>query len=218
MTQHGSWSGKLSVDGRNFDLAQDTWWGSRDHSWGVRNVGGRDPRGAPPEGEPQFFWNWAPLNFDDLCTLYTVSENADGSRWHQSGVMLTPYPDATAMECDVDHQHTFQKGTRWASHAVITLRPQKGPELEIELTPLYNFLMKGIGYGDPKWGHGMWVGPDEAEGVVYDLSQEEPMANLHIQAIVTARAGRREGVGILEQIVLGPHAKYGFTGLMDAAK
>ena len=74
MTQHGSWSGKLGVDGKTYDLSQDTWWGSRDHSWGIRNVGGRDPRGAPPEGAPQFYWNWAPLNFEDLCTLYTVSE------------------------------------------------------------------------------------------------------------------------------------------------
>jgi hypothetical protein len=193
MTQHGSWSGKFGVDGKTFDLAQDTWWGSRDHSWGIRNVGGRDPRGAPPDEQPQFFWSWSPLNFDDLCTLYTVSEYADGTRWHESGVILTPYPDATATESEVDHQITFQKGTRWASQAVITLRPAKGREMEIELTPLYNFLMKGIGYGDPKWGHGMWVGPDEVDGVVYDLSQEDPMANLHIQAVVTAKAGRRKG-------------------------
>jgi hypothetical protein len=73
MTQHGSWSGKLSCNGTNYDLSQDTWWGSRDHSWGIRGVGGRDTRGAPSTEMPQFFWNWAPLNFEDMCTLYTVS-------------------------------------------------------------------------------------------------------------------------------------------------
>src|SRR5688572_8654032 len=122
MTQHGSWTGKLGVDGKNYDLSQDTWWGSRDHSWGIRNVGGRDPRGAPPTGAPQFFWNWAPLNCEDLCTLYTVSENPDGTRWHESGVMLTPYPDAKETECAVSHELSFQKGTRHLDGATITLK------------------------------------------------------------------------------------------------
>ena len=47
----------------------------------------------PPAGVPQFFWNWAPLNFEDMCTLFTVSEFADGTRWHQSGVQLKPGTD-----------------------------------------------------------------------------------------------------------------------------
>jgi hypothetical protein len=218
MTQHGSWSGKLGVDGRSFDLSQDTWWGSRDHSWGLRNVGGRDPRGAPPTGAPQFFWNWAPLNFEDLCTLYTVSENADGSRWHQSGVVLTPYPDATATECEVEHNLSFQKGTRHIGGGTITLAPPQGKPVSIEFKPLYHFLMKGIGYGEPKWGHGMWVGPDEVDGVSYDLTAEDPMANLHVQTVSQVTAGRRKGLGVFESIVLGPHERYGFKGLMDPAK
>jgi hypothetical protein len=217
MTQHGSWSGKLGVDGQAFDLSQDTWWGSRDHSWGIRNVGGRDPRGAPPTAAPQFFWNWAPLNFDDLCTLYTVSENADGSRWHESGVILTPYPHATATECEVTHELSFQKGTRHLNGATITLTPQKGRPLAIEFKPLYHFLMKGIGYGEPKWGHGVWVGPDEVDGVTYDLAAEDPMANMHVQTVSQVTAGRRKGIGVFEHIVIGPHAPYGFKSLMDPA-
>jgi hypothetical protein len=30
--------------------------------------------------------------------------------------------------------------------------------------------------------------------------------------------GRREGVGILEQLVLGPHAPSGFTSILDGAR
>ncbi|MGE5595720.1 MAG: hypothetical protein ACM3S1_06740 [Hyphomicrobiales bacterium] len=217
MTQHGTWSGTLTIDGRTFDLSQGTWWGSRDHSWGIRNVGGRDPRGAPPRELPQFFWNWAPLNFDDLCTLYTVSENTDGSRWHQSGVILTPYPNATEQECAVDHQLTFAKGTRWISGARVTLTPASGDPLEIEFEPLYHFLMKGIGYGDPKWGHGMWVGEDEVDGVEYNLASEDPMQNLHVQTVSRVKAGGREGIGIFEIIVMGKHDRYGFKELLDPA-
>ncbi len=218
ITQHGAWSGKLSAGGQSWDLGQDTWWGSRDHSWGIRNVGGRDPRGAPPAEAPQFFWNWAPLNFDDLCTLFTVSENADGSRWHQSGVILTPYPDASMEETEVDHDLRFKKGTRWLESGTITLRPPKGKELAIEIKPMYSFLMKGIGYGEPKWGHGMWVGPNEVDGGQYDLAAEPPMANLHVQQVSQVTAGRRKGIGIYEIILMGPHNRYGFKDILDPAK
>jgi len=218
MTQHVSWSGKLSCNGKSYDLADDTWWGSRDHSWGIRGVGGRDPRGAPSSEMPQFFWNWAPLNFEDMCTLYTASEYADGTRWHQSGVILKPYPNASEEEVDVDHDLKFAKGTRWLESATVSLKPAKGKQLDIEFKPMYSFLMKGIGYGEPKWGHGVWVGPDEVDGGSYDLASENPMASLHVQQVSQVSIGRKKGIGIFEIIVMGPHAKYGFKEMMDPAK
>ena len=218
MTQHGNWSGKLSCNGTTHNLGEGTWWGSRDHSWGIRNVGGRDPRGAPSDEVPQFFWNWAPLNFDDMCTLYTASEFADGTRWHQSGAILKPYPNASEEEAAVDHDLRFKKGTRWLESATVTLTPPKGNQLDIEFKPMYSFLMKGIGYGEPKWGHGVWVGPDEVDGGMYDLATENPMANLHVQQVSEVTAGRKKGIGIFEIIVMGPHAKYGFKDLMDPAE
>jgi len=152
MTQHGSWSGEIRVDGTAIAVSSDRWWGSRDHSWGIRGVGGRDMRGAPPQEMPQFFWNWAPLNFEDLCTLYTISEDADAEPWHQSGALLTPYPDATVRECSVAHDLSFAPGTRWISGATLRLTPDDGGEpVEIVLEPLYHFFMKGLGYGEPKW-------------------------------------------------------------------
>jgi hypothetical protein len=77
--------------------------------------------------------------------------------------------------------------------------------------------MKGIGYGEPKWGHGMWVGPDEQDGGEYVLSEESPMGNLHVQTVSQVKAGNREGMGIFEIIVMGPYPRYGFKDLMDPA-
>ncbi len=218
MTQHGSWSGTLTIDGTVFDLSQDKWWGSRDHSWGVRGVGGQDLRGAPAAHPPQFFWNWAPLNFDDLCTLYTVSEYSDGSRWHESGVILKPYPDASAQEAAVAHELSFTKGTRHISKAVVTLTPAAGEPLVIEFAPQYHFLMQGIGYGEPKWGHGMWVGPNEVTGGEYTLAEVNPMQHLHVQTVCQVTAGERRGVGIFEHIVIGPYPRYGLKETMDPAQ
>jgi hypothetical protein len=121
-------------------------------------------------------------------------------------------------ETEVDHDLRFQKGTRWLDSGTITLRPPKGKELAIEIKPMYSFLMKGIGYGEPKWGHGMWVGPDEVDGGQYDLAAEPPMANLHVQQVSQVTAGRRKGIGIYEIILMGPHAGYGFKDILDPAK
>ncbi len=39
----------------------------------------------------------------------------------------------------------------------------------------------------------------------------------HLHNGVRARAGAKRGVGVLEQILIGPHAGYGFSGLVDGA-
>jgi hypothetical protein len=42
--------------------------------------------------------------------------------------------------------------------------------------------------------------------------------NSHMQAAGRARTGRETGVGVLEQISFGPHARYGFKELLDPAR
>ncbi|WP_322795385.1 hypothetical protein [Tepidiforma sp.] len=218
MTQHGTWSGWLRVDGREWRLEGAPWWGSRDHSWGIRPVGGRDPRGAPPQEPPQFFWNWAPVNFPDLCVLATVSELADGTRWHESGVILRPFPAEEAVEAEVATQLRFRSGTRWLQSAVVTLTPKGGGEpLAIEFEPLTTFLMKGLGYGEPTWGHGIWVGEAAVDGTEYEVAKEQPLQNLHVQQLSRVRAGGQEGLGVFEILAVGPHAPSGFRELLDPA-
>ena len=41
---------------------------------------------------------------------------------------------------------------------------------------------------------------------------------MHVQTLCRARMEGREGVGILEQLVIGLHAPGGFTGLLDDAR
>jgi len=47
----------------------------------------------------------------------------------------------------------------------------------------------------------------------------DPMAfeNQHLQQVVRATSGDQVGIGVLEQIAFGPHARYGFTELLDPA-
>jgi hypothetical protein len=80
--------------------------------------------------------------------------------------------------------------------------------------------MKGIGYSHPTWGHGMWKGElaFAAESWKTADVDETALENQHIQQVVRATCGDRAGVGVFEQISLGPHRKYGFTDFLDMAK
>lgn len=216
MTQHGAWSGSLQVEGETIEVQPGRWWGSRDRSWGVRPVGEREA--GAPSGPIQFYWLWAPLNFENLCTHFDVNEYADGTRWHEAG-MLAAVGAPPENAAGIDYRIEFRKGTRHASRAEIHLRARGGQDHRIELTPLYNFYMIGIGYGHPTWGHGMYVGDEVTGGESWLLADIDPTvpAHLHVQAVCEARLDGQQGIGILEQLVIGPHAPSGFREILDLA-
>jgi hypothetical protein len=221
LTQHGEWSGTLSVDGASIDVGAQRFRGTRDRSWGVRPVGERET--GAPAFPLQFFWLWAPLNFDDVCTHFDVNEDSDGAAWHAAG-MIVPVGDSDAAETvqamrAVSYQLTMRRGTRHAAAAEVILQPHDGADCRIRLTPLYNFYMIGLGYGHPQWGHGMFVGERAVTGESWMLSEVDPSIpyHLHIQAICEATFGKRRGIGILEQLILGPHKPTGFKDLFDLA-
>lgn len=216
-TQHGGYSGSLTVGGRKFDATPARVWGSRDRSWGVRNIGPQDPAGVPATEPSQFYWLWSPNNFENLCTHFDVNENSDGSRWHQFGAIAkadptAPIEVASAVECKVN----YLSGTRHAREAEILLRTASG-EQRVELQTIYNFYMQGIGYGHPKWGHGMYVGANVADYESFKLAEVDQSQQLvqHIQAVCRAKIGASEGMGILEMLIIGPHAPSGLKGMLD---
>jgi hypothetical protein len=226
--QFGTWSGQLVVDDREIELRPTEVLGCRDRSWGVRGVGERDTGGAPPDAPPQFFWLWAPLNFDDGCTHLGINEHGDGRKWHQNGrvIPLLEGPDASLTDesgvermASVDHEIKWAKGTRRAASARLWLRPEQGEPRAIELEPILNFQMVGIGYGHPEWGHGVWKGELATGGERTRLADLDPLdpRHLHVQALCRARMGARRGIGVLEQLVIGPHAPSGFRSFLDGA-
>ena len=215
LTQHVAIEGTLSIAGETIHVTPDRFWGSRDRSWGIRPVGEREA-GAPAPF--QFFWLWSPVNFEDLCTHFDVNDEADGSRWHEAG-MIAPVGGEVETMASVDYRIQWQSGTRHAKHAEIILRGRSGEESVLDLKPLYNFSMIGLGYQHPQWGHGMWVGEHEVGGESWALKDIDPSIPLylHIQAVCEATLGKRRGIGVLEQLVIGPHQPSGFKDLLDLA-
>lgn len=225
LTQFGHWSGWIEIDGQRHNVEAATTLGSRDRSWGVRPVGPASELGAPV-GERQFYWLWAPINFPTFATHFDVNEYANGQRWHETGFIIpdfgTTSPGLTTTDQprsfdDVDYSVTWRRGTRWAENFAINYQDPQGSTHTIEMTPLYEFQMLGLGYGHPEWGHGMWKGELAVGFERWPLPVTQPCdpRNIHIQAVCRARMGNLEGIGILEQLVIGPHEPTGIIGIID---
>ena len=95
----------------------------------------------------------------------------------------------------------------------------------LELTPKWNFYMSGLGYTHPVWGHGRYHGELEVACDAFETAgvNESEFHFLHVQAfsqaVLTGPDGlERKGCGVLEQLIIGPHAPSGFTSLADGAK
>ena len=90
----------------------------------------------------------------------------------------------------------------------------------IKLEPKLKFMMKGLGYGHPEWKQGAWKGELATGHESFDPRQLDHQApeNIHTQQVVTATDGQRHGVGVLEQIVVGPYEPAGFKDFFDGFK
>jgi hypothetical protein len=224
-TQVGRWSGRLKVAGSTFEVTPDAWWGSRDRSWGIRSVGDPEPPSAlSAKGLRSFFWQWATMQFPDSAILYTITEEADGRRWHQSAVRL--YPGAANREPEhlaiVSHALKMRSGTRIFDGGRLVLAELGGRELEIEMKRHCTMHMAGAGYLNfsSNWRHGHYHGvPLAVDGEVWDLS--DPNLRLkagdHTEGLCEFRMGDAVGHGIMEFYCLGPYEPYGFKTATDVA-
>jgi hypothetical protein len=227
--QFGRWKGRVRYAGQTLDIDPSRVYATKDRSWGMRPVGEPELGGAPSSTPPQFFFLWAPLHWKDRCSHFAIFEDGSGVPWAQDGMFVPSYasPDEIPGTVDpgvvpmgrVEHEITYAKGTRRAEHAQIALIERSGTRHEIELEPLLRFQMKGIGYTHPEWGHGRWKGELAIGGESWKVDEVDDLelSNQHIQQVVRARSGDEEGIGVLEQIHLGPHKRYGFKDFLGPA-
>ena len=84
--------------------------------------------------------------------------------------------------------------------------------------------MKALGYANADWGHGFHHGELAVGAEEWDLSTLDPADPTvqHVHHTVRATmpdgdGGEKVGVGLLEQIIYGPHTQFGFEALLDLA-
>ena len=224
-TQLGTWAGWLELDGERVELDAPVTYGTKDRSWGVRPLA--DSATTAPSGQvPQLFFLWAPLNFDDVGLHFATFEDADGVPWSRTAAALDLLGPATSPVDEAGVRHAtasahavrFAPGLRRAASARLTLElPGEDPLVELE--PLFAFRMRGAGYMHPRYGHGRYHGEPVVDGEVHRTDELDTVAlhDVHVQQVVRATWGERRGIGVLEQLVIGPHAPSGLTGMLDGA-
>ncbi|MBD3666929.1 MAG: hypothetical protein HUJ16_03155 [Kangiella sp.] len=225
MTQNVTWEGWIEVKGERIEVTPDAFFGTRDRSWGVRPIGMPDPQPIAPAREPQFYWLWAPLNFENHMTLYHLNTYETGEPWNTAAVIGEVGDEQPQHTRTCWSNLTFQSGTRFAKTATIEMVNYRREKTFIELTPKWNFYMTGIGYMNPDWAHGVLKGEQLAVG--YDSFRTDEITTcmppyLHIQAFCEAKMTLpdgevHEGAGILEQLILGRHEPSGFKDMLDVA-
>ncbi|HEY5107346.1 MAG TPA: hypothetical protein VII73_11340 [Caulobacteraceae bacterium] len=225
LTQNGRYTGWVELDGKRQSV--DGFCGTRDRSWGVRPVGARDAQDLVPPQAPQFYWIWSPANFPSGSFFFHSNEDAAGRPWNRRAVWAPDGATADQLDdnpdCAIDIE--FKPGTRHARRAVVRVKDAHGAR-QVVFEPSSEFYMLGLGYGHPKWGHGLAHGALEVEREDLRLADADPRSpqHLHVQALCKVSysddAGNASeiGQGVLEQLIFGPHAPSGFTELMDFAK
>lgn len=228
-TQMGYWEGYFQIDDQRFEVSRA--YGTRDKSWGVRPVG--EPQGGAPgllSGDPGVYWCWNPINFGDFCTQMGTFEDREGRPTQVSADLLPLYADPADIPrgedpglikmTQVEHTIAWEKGTRRAASAQVYMVDATGTEYDIKLEPLLRFQMLGVGYNHAEWGHAFWKGELETAREEWDLEAMNPLEyqNLHVHQVVRATMGERVGMGTLENIVIGRHARSGFKDFFDGAE
>lgn len=218
-TQNIEWQGVVTAedDTRKVDGLR----GTRDRSWGIRQVGAAESQPPAPAVTPQFYWLWTPVNFEGAAFFCHTNDDAAGDTWNRKAVL---------------HDFAADSKTEWGNPRFTTsyapgTRRVNGLSIEAEgvsavFTPLARlFYMQGIGYIHPEWGHGAHHGPLRVGHDVIELAEGEAMLkagkmeNLHVQTLASvtleANGKTHQGTGVIEQLFIGPHAPSGFEDLLD---
>jgi hypothetical protein len=226
----GRWSGTIRTPDGEIVVSEDQCLGVKDRSWGVRRLGEAETGGAPPLATGGAFFLWAPLFWGDHVTQAIFYDDIHGKPLIREGI-VAPFYDTEPQGADVEegrdrrlatarHRIAYHPGTRLAASAEVDLVDHDDSVRTISFEPLLTFQMKGIGYMHPEWGHGVWKGDLVVAGESWKSDDLDPLApfNLHIQQVVRARMGDKTGVGVVEQLCLGPHAPSGFVEFLDGAR
>ncbi len=228
--QFGRWSGVVRHPEGEIRVDPTVCLGTKDRSWGIRGVGEPETGGAPPQRLPGFFFLWAPLFWDDHVTHAIFFDGPRGEALIREGIVAPLYAaedEIPGVQDGLDermatarHRVQYHPGSRLARSAELDLVPLEGDIRTISMEPILKFQMKGLGYGHPEWGQGMWKGEEALGGESFDPRQLDLLAreNIHVQQVVKTSDGTRTGVGVLEQVCIGPYRPSGFESFLDGAR
>jgi hypothetical protein len=223
LAQTGRWTGHVRSGSQEFAVTPDRWRGARDRSWGIRPVGEGEPPGIQARNPAQFYWMYAPMQFDEFSILAILQEDAAGNRLLQEAVRVWPeQAGRTPQQLErLEYRPTYRPGTREVEVATLSFSPPGGNPIEVTVRPVHPVsLMVGTGYGlEPDWRHGMYQGTElVVQGVCYDLGKPEDAARMWgmVDAVAVFECAEDgatvTGSGLFEYWAFGEHAPTGLAG------
>jgi hypothetical protein len=183
LVQSGRYRGSMTLDGATHRV--DGWYGQRDRSRGVRNMGGG-----------QGLHLWCQAQFPDRSIGFLLVEDRAGERLLAEGAVL--HEDGTVDDVvEVRHRLAFSDLDLIAGTVAVRTAAGRVYHLEADASAGGGF-MAGAGYGG---GHGVRRGRGYLDHEVYRL--DGPVSPRTLDTSLTDRLcafrwGSTEGTGILE--------------------
>lgn len=239
--QLGKVDGWIEIEGERMTV--DSWFGARDHSWGVRpGQGGHDPMTSLPDpnsnphdvgaGQDGFLVVVLWFDMPSIGGYLMKMENGAGDTLYSHGRILKRR-DGGFHEVEttsIEHDLQFIGDTRTSSGGTIRIVTTEGEHMAIEVESLVpTICYKGTGYD---LGYADAKGPGFHRGVVleadtYDLSHVEDVVlpdgrtvrPWHREGGAIVRLNGEEGMAHFPVVSSGPIRRYGLmtptTNLAD---
>lgn len=217
--QLGRYRGWIEVDGRRIEVSEESWFGQRDHSWGIRAEMRSDESTPPVTFYPPFFYAWTTVQFEDGNSGLHVffKDRAPGDFIYLSGEEVLPLgqrPDRGKRMSGVSHDVHWAKDPHGQTVASADFRMQldDGTEhkLQIRTLPARFFLKGGLYGGLNGWFHGDEKGKLYTEHDRWNL--EAPKTRSLVRTlcdhVIEVKVGDRVGYGIMEYGVGKGYARY----------
>lgn len=220
--QNGYAAGAIKIGDRRIEIAPDSWYFARDHSWGLRRGGGGgdlpetgvlQPREIP-QGVLYFM---GIFEFDDRLVHFAQREDAHGAIWQYEGELL--YPLATGKPSQaithVEHDFTFRGDLRVISGGQVVVHSDDGAAETISITPITSFWPGFAGYDQYRgYASGHWRGPSYSENFVVDTTDPGEVAKVSTlsETFCALRCADSFGHGLVEMVFIGKNDRYGYAG------
>jgi hypothetical protein len=226
----GGWAtGTVTVDGETFALGEESAFGFRDHSWGIRQGVGVAPddligttqaidRAAGQRGN----MTWLPSFFRRPDgSFYEAAIFVSEAGWNDTSAYVNETAGSQACVRSAVPQMEYDPRIRFVRRGRLRLTMEDGEErvIEVEALEASGFSLKTAGYGAWKGHiHGSWRGKPHLDGEhIADCWDEEHLALLGQlrDTPIRVREGEVVGYGILESIVTGEWPELGLTSASD---
>lgn len=217
ISQFGRWRGWFVIEGTRYEVTPQTWWGQRDHSWGIRSEMRTDEAAPPVQQHSGFFWTWSMFQFEDMGISIFLKEREPGkphylsaSEFSRAADGSVTHREATSVTHDLEWAddplgQTLKAGTFMLEFA-------EGPSRTVRMDGQEaRFYLKGGLYGGFNgWNHGDNKGAYHCNHDVWALDEAATRAKARTLGdhVVRATCEGRTGIGISEYGVAQGYPRY----------